>query len=249
MSVANLSIQGVCKNFRGLAALNTVSFDAEEGAITAIIGPNGAGKTTLFNLIAGDHTPTEGRILFQESEISGLSPDRICRLGISRTYQKVRPFHGLSVSANVRVAMLYGRREAVPAARIDEEIGVILEFVHLGAEPGKLASGLTPLERKRLELARALATDPRVLLLDEIIAGLGPAETLEMMETIRAINDRGITILLIEHVMRAVMGLSKHIVVLHHGEKIAEGDPAEVTADREVIKAYLGDAAVGGSAA
>ena len=249
MTAPIVSINQVSMNFRGLNALVDVSFAAEPGAITAVIGPNGAGKTTLFNIIAGDQAPSAGQVIFDGGEISGLSPDRICRLGISRTYQNVRLFYGLTVNSNVRVAMIYGRREPVPRGRIDQEIHTILEFVHLASDPGKLASELTPLERKRLELARALATDPKVLLLDEIVAGLSPTETLEMMETIRAVNERGITVLLIEHVMKAVMGLANHIVVLNYGEKIAEGTPANVTGNPAVIKAYLGDALAGEGAA
>lgn len=245
MTAPIIAINQVSKNFRGLNALTAVSFTAEPGAITAIIGPNGAGKTTLFNIIAGDQAPSAGQVLFEDREISGLSPDRICRLGISRTYQNVRLFYGLTVNSNVRVAMLYGRREPVSSDRMDEEIYTILEFVHLASNSGRLASELTPLERKRLELARALATDPKVLLLDEIVAGLSPTETLEMMETIRAVNARGMTVLLIEHIMKAVMSLSNHIVVLNYGEKIAEGTPAHITENQDVIKAYLGDALAG----
>jgi branched-chain amino acid transport system ATP-binding protein len=241
MSAPILAAEGISKDFRGLRALGDVGFRVAEGSITAIIGPNGAGKTTLFNIIAGDQRPTAGRILFEGRVISGLAPDRVCRLGISRTYQSVRPFHGLSLRDNVRVALLYGRREPLPPARVEGAVRGLLDFVHLAADPARKAEALTPLERKRLELARALATEPRLLLLYEIVAGLSPAEALEMMETIRAINGRGTTVLLIEHVMKAVMGLSTHVIVLHHGEKIAEGEPEAIARDERVVRAYLGE--------
>jgi len=242
MSKNIISASDITMDFRGLRALNEVGFDVEEGSITAIIGPNGAGKSTLFNVIAGDLSPTRGQIAFGGQNISGKAPEEICRLGISRTYQTVRPFLGLSVRNNVRVALLFGRSSALETGDEEREVTQLLEFVHLEVSPEKKADALSPLERKRLELARALATDPKVLLLDEIIAGLSPNETLEMMETIRKINEKGVTVLLIEHVMKAVMGLSAHVIVLHHGEKIAEGEPEKITGDDQVISAYLGDA-------
>ncbi len=244
MSAPIISGEGLCKDFRGLRALDRVDFQVKEGSITAIIGPNGAGKSTLFNLITGDHPPTEGSVQFMGKAITGLSPDMICRMGISRTYQTVRPFPGLSVRDNIRVALLYGRKVPLAPERIEPEIAELLGFVHLDVPQQKKAEELTPLGRKRLELARALATDPRLLLLDEIVAGLSLMETTEMMTTIRALSERGITVLLIEHVMKAVMDLSAHVIVLHHGEKIAEGDPATISKDERVIKAYLGDAAL-----
>jgi len=236
-----LRVYGVTMNFSGLRALNEVSFDMEEGAITGIIGPNGAGKSTLFNVIAGNFTPLPGKVIFGDRDITGFSPNMICRLGISRTYQSVRLFLGLSVLNNVKVAMLYGRGEdEIPAAKVEGEILAILESVHLDKSANKRAEELIPLDRKRLEIARALATNPRLLLLDEVVAGLTPTETLAMMESIQAINRRGITVLLVEHVMKAVMGLSHRIIVLHHGYKIAEGDPDSISKDQNVIQAYLG---------
>ncbi len=238
-----ISVRGISKQFAGLLALNRIDFDVAAGSITSIIGPNGAGKTTLFNVIAGDEPPTSGSVTFDERPLIGLSPDEICRQGVSRTYQSVRPFLGLSVRNNVLVALLYGRRRMPERGELDGEVARVLDFVHLAGKAERRAELLTPLDRKRLELARALATEPRLLLLDELIAGLTPTETGEMMDTVRAVNARGVTILLIEHVMKAVMGLSHKVIVLHHGEKIAEGEPQDIARDHAVIRAYLGDAA------
>ena len=240
MSATLIQARGVTKDFSGLRALNAVDFDIAAGSITAIIGPNGAGKTTLFNLIAGDERPTSGTVVFDGREIGHLAPDEVCRLGVARTYQSVRPFLGLSVWNNVKVGWLYGRGGRAAGLKMEPDLNEILRFTRLDGIPERRAETLTPLERKRLELARALATHPRALLLDEIIAGLTPTETGEMMQTIRAINARGITVLLIEHVMKAVMGLSHHVIVLHHGEKIAEGEPEAIVRDPGVVEAYLG---------
>ena len=241
MSAPLMSVRALTVNFSGLRALDRVSFSVIPGKITGIIGPNGAGKTTLFNVIAGHYRPSGGQIIFGERNITGWKSDRVCRLGISRTYQHVRPFLGLSVYNNVKVGFLYGH-QAVNWKQKDlsQEIASMLEFVGLEGLGEKRAEELIPLNRKRLEVARALATHPRLLLLDELIAGLTPTETLSMMETIRQINAKGITVLMIEHVMKAVMGLSDKVVVLHHGEVIAEGSPAQVAGDQAVIDAYLG---------
>ncbi len=240
MTSAIMKINDVTMDFRGLRALHQVQFAVEKGSITGIIGPNGSGKTTLFNVIAGKYKPTQGSVSFAGQEIAGLSPDKICRMGVSRTYQSDRLFSGLSVINNVKVALLHGRGQAKYFGNVEQDILEILEFVQLSDVAEKRAEELIPLDRKRLEVARALATDPQLLLLDELMAGLTPTETLEMMETIRTINQRGITVLLIEHVMKAVMGLSNQIIVLHHGEKIAAGSPSKISQDEHVIQAYLG---------
>ncbi|MCH8887121.1 MAG: ABC transporter ATP-binding protein [SAR324 cluster bacterium] len=241
MSAPLMSVRALTVNFSGLRALDRVSFSVNPGKITGIIGPNGAGKTTLFNVIAGHYRPSGGQIIFGERNITGWKSDRVCRLGISRTYQHVRPFLGLSVYNNVKVGFLYGHQAVNwKQKELSQEIASMLEFVGLEGLGEKRAEELIPLNRKRLEVARALATHPRLLLLDELIAGLTPTETLSMMETIRQINAKGITVLMIEHVMKAVMGLSDKVVVLHHGEVIAEGSPAQVAGDQAVIDAYLG---------
>ena len=241
MSAPLMSVRALTVNFSGLRALDRVSFSVIPGKITGIIGPNGAGKTTLFNVIAGHYRPSGGQIIFGERNITGWKSDRVCRLGISRTYQHVRPFLGLSVYNNVKVGFLYGHQAVNwKQKELSQEIASTLEFVGLEGLGEKRAEELIPLNRKRLEVARALATHPRLLLLDELIAGLTPTETLSMMETIRQINAKGITVLMIEHVMKAVMGLSDKVVVLHHGEVIAEGSPAQVAGDQAVIDAYLG---------
>ncbi len=242
MSAALLSVDRVSKRFRGLVAVNAVSFALRSGEIAAVIGPNGAGKTTLFNVIAGVHAPDEGDVRLDGRSIAGLSPDAVCRAGIARTFQTVRPFMALSVEDNAVVGALAAER-GVEAARA--RAAEVLRRLDLWEKRHLAAGSLALPDRKSLELARALATAPRLLLLDETMAGLRPTEVDRMVAVLRELNrEGGLTILLIEHVMRAVMALAGRIVVLHHGERIAEGPPAEVVRHPEVLKSYLGEEAV-----
>ena len=239
---ALLSLAAVSKRFRGLVAVDRVSFDVADGEIFAVIGPNGAGKTTLFNMIAGTMTPDDGAITFAGAPIHGLAPDAVCRRGLARTFQLVRPFPALSVVDNVIVGALLHRREVGAARRRADEL---LRRLDLFNKRDQIASTLTLPDRKRLEVARALATDPKLLLLDEVMAGLRPTETDRMVATLRQINrESGVTILLIEHVMRAVMALAARVLVLDHGTAIATGTPEAVVRDPAVVQSYLGVEAV-----
>ncbi len=240
---ALLAVGGLSKRFRGLIAVDQVSFSVPAGAIFAVIGPNGAGKTTLFSMIAGALAPDAGTVTFAGERIEGLAPDAVCRRGIGRTFQIVRPFPALTVEDNVVIGALL-RRPDVTAARA--HAGAVLAALDLVDKRAAPASSLTLPDRKRLEVARALATDPKLLLLDEVMAGLRPTETDRMVTILRKLNrDTGITILLIEHVMRAVMALAGRVLVLHHGAAIAEGAPETVVRDAAVITSYLGAEAVG----
>ncbi|HZD91549.1 MAG TPA: ABC transporter ATP-binding protein [Pseudolabrys sp.] len=233
-----LSVAGISKRFRGLVAVDQVAFNVPEGAIFAVIGPNGAGKTTLFNMIAGVYKPDGGSISFAGDRIDGLSPDHICRRGVGRTFQIVRPFPALTVEDNVIVGALLNRPHTRDARAHALEV---LRRLDLYDKRGQRASALTLPDRKRLEVARALATGPKLLLLDEVMAGLRPTETDRMVSILQELNrETGLTILLIEHVMRAVMALAGRILVLHHGAPIAEGEPAAVVRDPAVIHSYLG---------
>jgi branched-chain amino acid transport system ATP-binding protein len=239
---ALLKLERVCKRFRGLVAVDRVSFSVPEGVIFAVIGPNGAGKTTLFNLIAGALPPSEGTITFAGQPTTGLPADAVCRRGIARTFQIVRPFPALSVEDNVIIGALQSHRD-VAAARTHAR--ALLERLDLADKRHRIAATLTLPDRKRLEVARALATGPRLLLLDEVMAGLRPTETDRMVAILRDLNrETGLTILLIEHVMRAVMALASRILVLDHGVAIAEGAPADVVRDPAVVQSYLGAEAV-----
>jgi branched-chain amino acid transport system ATP-binding protein len=238
MPRALLSVADVSKHFRGLTAVDRVSFEVARGDIFAVIGPNGAGKTTLFNMIAGVSECDDGAIYFDGARIDGERPDQIARRGIGRTFQIVRPFPALSVEENVVVGAL------LRASDIDEAHAIardVLRRLDLFDKHRLPASALTLPDRKRLEVARALATNPRLLLLDEVMAGLRPTETDRMVAILKELNrTAGVTILLIEHVMRAVMALATRILVLHHGAKIAEGAPEQVVRDPAVVTSYLG---------
>jgi branched-chain amino acid transport system ATP-binding protein len=233
-----LSLKGVGKRFRGLVAVDDVSFDVQGGELFAVIGPNGAGKTTLFNLIAGAIAPDEGSIVFAGEQIGGLPPDVVCRRGIARTFQIVRPFPALTVEDNVVVGALLHSRD-VAAAR--QQAWDLLRRLDLFDQRHRIAATLTLPDRKRLEVARALATQPRLLLLDEVMAGLRPTESDRMVAILRDLNrGGGLTIVLIEHVMRAVMALASEVLVLDHGTMIAQGRPEAIVRDPAVVQSYLG---------
>jgi branched-chain amino acid transport system ATP-binding protein len=237
-----LELSSVSKSFAGLRAVQDVSFSVPEGSIVALIGPNGAGKTTCFNLVAGVYRPDTGEVKLGGARIDGWRSDQICRAGVGRTFQLVKPFAGLTVMENVIVGAL-NATAGVREAR--QKAGEVIEQLGLGPKGDHMASSLTLPERKRLEVARALATGPKILLLDEVMAGLRPTEMDHMVAVLRELNGRlGLTILLIEHVMRAVMALSAQVIVLHHGEVIASGTPAQVTRDPAVLECYLGEEAV-----
>jgi branched-chain amino acid transport system ATP-binding protein len=234
-----LVVKNVSKSFRGLRAVHDASFEIPQGSINALIGPNGAGKTTIFNMIAGVFAPDTGSIVFQNKPIHGFRPDQVCAAGIGRTFQIVKPFAGLSVLDNVMVGGFLRETSTHGARTLALDI---VEKLGLGPKRDLPASSLTLPDRKRLEVARALATRPKLLLLDEVMAGLRPTECDQMVEVFRGLNrSDGLTILLIEHVMRAVMALAQHIGVLHHGEVIARGTPAEIVRNPAVLECYLGE--------
>jgi branched-chain amino acid transport system ATP-binding protein len=242
---ALLQVENLSKQFGGLRAVDSVDLELHKGEILGVIGPNGAGKTTLFSVIAGSMPATSGRVLLDGRRISGLPANRVVRAGVCRTHQIVRPFSSLTVFENVYVGALYGPAPARRHGRSPrQETAETLEFVGLGERSEDLPGSLTLAGRKRLELARALATRPRVLLLDEVAAGLNPVESQRLTDLVRRVRgEREVAIIMIEHVMQAVMSLSDRVAVLDYGRKIAEGTPDSVSRDERVIAAYLGQAA------
>ncbi len=236
---ALLEVQGISKRFGGLQAVGDVSFSLQEGEILGLIGPNGAGKTTLFNLVNGVYKADAGSIIFSGKNITGRSPDQVVHLGLARTHQIVRPLNAMSVLENVIVGACYGREyQSLRAARATAL--EVLEQVGMGGRANSPAHSLTLAFKKRLEVARALAARPKLLLLDEVLAGLNPTEISQMIDLIRKIRDGGVSVFMIEHVMQAIMNLSDRILVLNLGHKIAEAPPAEVVKNPDVVEAYLG---------
>jgi branched-chain amino acid transport system ATP-binding protein len=235
-----LQLDRVAKSFKGLMAVNFITLNVVEGEILGLIGPNGAGKTTLFNLITGVYPPSQGRIVFEGQDITAAAPHARCWMGIARTFQLVRPFPHLTVLDNVTIGRVYGRAAIKSRARAESEAVEILERVGLAGRASQKAHHLTLVDRKRLDLARALATQPKLLLLDELLAGLNPSEVLAAMELIQSIRQTGITLIMVEHLVKAVFGIADRIVVLNAGDLIAEGSPSTVAGDQRVIDAYLG---------
>jgi branched-chain amino acid transport system ATP-binding protein len=233
--------EGVTKYFGGLAAVSHVDFGVDQDKIVGLIGPNGAGKTTLFNLISGSLVPKEGAIRFNGQNITGLKPHKICKMGVARTFQSVKVFANMPVLANVLLGSLFGMSNSASAEDAAREAMESLEFVGLSAVRATPAKDLILANQKRLEVARALATKPELLLLDELMAGLNSTETAEAMELVTRIRNQGITVFMIEHVMKAIMSICDRIMVFHHGEKIAEGTPQEIATNKTVVEVYLGE--------
>jgi len=245
--MAILEGKGVTKCFGGLAAVSNVDFHVEQGEVVGLIGPNGAGKTTLFNLISAALRLKSGTIKFRGIDITGFKPYRICRMGVARTFQTVKIFPNMLVFQNVILGSYFGMSPRISSSNAPKKASEILEFVGLSRVSATPARDLTLANQKRLEVARALATHPDLLLLDEIMAGLNPTEVAEAMELVVRIREKGISIIMIEHVMKAIMKLCDRIMVLHHGQKLAEGTPQEIATSEKVIKVYLGERAHAGS--
>jgi len=235
-----LEATGVSKAFGGLKAVSNVDFYADEGEILGLIGPNGAGKTTLFNLISGANQMDSGVVMFNGTKISGMKPNQICRLGIGRSFQAAKNFAGMPVYQNVMMGALFGKKGRTNA-QASKTVDEVLDFVSLSELRDKMVPDIPLAHQKRLEVARALATSPKLLMLDEMMAGLNPSEVGEAMELVIKIRESGITIIMIEHVMKAIMSICDRIVVLHHGAKIAEGTPQEISSSKTVIEVYLGE--------
>ncbi len=236
-----LKVEGVTKHFGGLAAVSKVDLRVDEGEVVGLIGPNGAGKTTLFNLLSGALKPDAGTIRLRSENITGLPPHRICRKGVARTFQSVRVFGQMTAFQNVLAGVIFGNEGRLTLHQAEGDVNRLLEFVGLSSLAQVPAKDLTLVGQKRLEVARALASKPSLLLLDELMAGLNPTEVSQAMELVGAIRAQGITIFIIEHVMKAIMNVCDRIIVLHHGEKIAEGTPQEIASSRTVVDVYLGE--------
>lgn len=236
-----IEAQSISKNFGGVQALLDVDFTVQTGEIVGLIGANGAGKTTLFSVISGFYRPDSGMIKFQGKDITGKKPFKICRLGLVRTFQVVRPFLNMTVLKNVMVGKLFGHKRITIPKNAEREAMKILEFTELADKSDIPAGELTLADHKRLEIARSLSANPDLLLLDEVLAGLTPTETADAMKLVERIRQKGVTILMVEHVMKAVVGLCDRIIVLHYGCKIAEGSPREIVENPDVIEAYLGE--------
>jgi branched-chain amino acid transport system ATP-binding protein len=233
--------EGVTKHFGGLAAVHRVDFNINQGEVVGLIGPNGAGKTTLFNLISGSLPTTAGEIRYKGEKITGLKPHQICKKGVARTFQSAKLFAGMTVFENALAASLFGTKRAISVPNAEKEAMELLEFVELSTVKTILAKDLPIANRKRLEVARALATKPDLLMFDEVMAGLNPTEVALSMELITKIRNKGVTIFMIEHVMKAIMSVCDRIIVLHHGRKIAEGTPEDITTSQTVVEVYLGE--------
>ena len=239
-----LSIQKVSKRFAGITAIKDVSFEIERNTIVGLVGPNGAGKSTLLNVISGVYFPSSGSIFFDGNDITNLTPDKVCKLGIAKTFQLVRSFPELTALQNVTVGAMFGNSVKLNMTDARAKAAAKLEFANYPMEKVHYpVKNLNVVELKRVQLARALATEPKLLLLDEVTTGLNPSESNDAISLIQKIRESGITILMVEHVMRVIMNVSDRIVVLHHGEKIAEGTPAEIANDEKVISSYLGEKA------